>query len=73
MVESAVHYSNILATSIKQLEDDKLKIAEFYSIIHKGQLEVEEKFKKTETLLKEQDDLIQKCSKFISIGRKIKI
>lgn len=60
MVKSAVNYSNVLASSIRQLEEDKHRLAEFYDLIYQSQYELEEKHKNLRSIVENQDKLLQK-------------
>lgn len=69
IVESTVQHSNILSKSVKQLDEDKLRIAEFYELIYNRQKEIEEKYKTMEKFVKELEDLLN--AKCISLNIKI--
>ncbi|KAL0274852.1 UNVERIFIED_CONTAM: hypothetical protein PYX00_002885 [Menopon gallinae] len=60
MIESAVEYSNTLAASIKQLDEDKYKLIEFYDIIYQRQEETERKHKDIKTVVSQQEDTIKR-------------
>lgn len=60
MIESAAEYSTILTASIKQLENDKLKLMEFYNLIHQRQEEAEKKYKNVDDIICQQEFTIKK-------------